>query len=193
MLRISKKADYAVYLLGTIAGQGAYPGGTAEDSVLSAHAAARRVGLSKSVVANLLKDCARHGLLESVRGLRGGYRLCLPPSEVSLGQILEAVEGPFAFVDCCPDTGAAADPAPDRPLLPQTEGLQQTDGLQQTEDLQAHAADCALFAPSPTKQPMRLVHERIAKLFDEIHLDELCAMAHVRTPALTGAGERAGN
>ena len=187
MLRISKKADYAVYLLGTIAGQGAYPGGTAEDSVLSAHAAARRVGLSKSVVANLLKDCARHGLLESVRGLRGGYRLCLPPSEVSLGQILEAVEGPFAFVDCCPDTGAAADPAPDRPLL------QQTEGLQQTEDLQAHAADCALFAPSPTKQPMRLVHERIAKLFDEIHLDELCAMAHVRTPALTGAGERAGN
>ena len=181
MLRISKKADYAVYLLGTIAGQGAYPGGTAEDSVLSAHAAARRVGLSKSVVANLLKDCARYGLLESVRGLRGGYRLRLPPSEVSLGQILEAVEGPFAFVDCCPDADAAADSGPDRPILQPTDGLQ------------AHASDCALFAPGPTKQPMRLVHERIAKLFDEIHLDELCAMAHVRTPALTGAGERAGN
>ena len=181
MLRISKKADYAVYLLGTIAGQGAYPGGTAEDSVVSAHAAARRVGLSKSVVANLLKDCARHGLLESVRGLRGGYRLCLPPSEVSLGQILEAVEGPSSFVDCCPDPGAAADASTDSPLL------------EPNDDLQSHAPDCTLFSPSATKQPMRLVHERMAKLFDEIHLDELCAMTHVRTPALTGAGQRAGS
>ena len=101
MLRISKKADYAVYLLGAIARQGAFPGGEAADSVVSAHEAARQVGLNKSVVANLLKDCARFGLLESVRGLRGGYRLARRPSDVSLGQILEAVEGPFSLVDCC--------------------------------------------------------------------------------------------
>ena len=74
MLRISKKADYAVFLLGAIARQGAYPGGRAEDAVVSAHEIARQAGLNKSVVANLLKEFSRHGLLESVRGLRGGYR-----------------------------------------------------------------------------------------------------------------------
>lgn len=181
MLRISKKADYAVNLLGTIAGQGAYPGGTSEDSVVSAHAAARRVGLSKSVVANLLKDCARHGLLESVRGLRGGYRLCLPPREISLGQILEAVEGPSSLVDSGPEPITAADAVPTRPLLEQDSHLRTLD------------PDCALLPSNATKPPMRLVHERMAKLFDEIRLDELCAMTHVRAPALTGAGQRAGS
>ena len=82
MLRISKKADYAVFLLGAIARQGAYPGGRAEDAVVSAHEIARQAGLNKSVVANLLKEFSRHGLLESVRGLRGGYRLASPPSEI---------------------------------------------------------------------------------------------------------------
>ncbi|MCA8950398.1 MAG: Rrf2 family transcriptional regulator [Planctomycetes bacterium] len=100
MLRISKKADYAVFLLGAIAREGAFPGGSAPDSVVSAHEIASSCGLNKSVVANLLKDFARSGLLESVRGLRGGYRLARAPGEVSLGAILEVVEGKFELVDC---------------------------------------------------------------------------------------------
>ena len=100
MLRISKKADYAVFLLGAIARQGAFPGGSAPDSVVSAHEIARQANLNKSVVANLLKEFARRNLLESVRGLRGGYRLGKPPDEISLGEILEVVEGPFTLVDC---------------------------------------------------------------------------------------------
>ncbi|MFM1871014.1 MAG: Iron-dependent Transcriptional regulator [Planctomycetota bacterium] len=64
MLRISKKADYAVFLLGAIAREGAYPGGAAEDGVVSAQEIAKRANLNKSVVANLLKDFARNGILE---------------------------------------------------------------------------------------------------------------------------------
>ncbi|MFN7672278.1 MAG: Rrf2 family transcriptional regulator, partial [Planctomycetota bacterium] len=75
MLRISKKADYAVFLLGAIARQGAYPGGQHPEAVVSAHEIARLAKLNKSVVANLLKEFAKHGLLDSVRGLKGGYRL----------------------------------------------------------------------------------------------------------------------
>ena len=181
MLRISKKADYAVYLLGAIARQGAFPGGEAADSVVSAHEAARQVGLNKSVVANLLKDCARFGLLDSVRGLRGGYRLARRPSDVSLGQILEAVEGPFSLVDCCASASGAEQPAANTELLPQAQSMRE------------HTTDCSLLSSCPSKQPMRVVHERIVRLFDEIRLDELCSMTPVSSHALTGAGERPGN
>ena len=83
MLRISKKADYAVFLLGAIARQGAFPGGSAGESVVSAHEIARQARLNKSVVANLLKEFAKSGLLESTRGLKGGYRLGRRDASVS--------------------------------------------------------------------------------------------------------------
>ena len=84
MLRISKKADYAVFLLGEIARQGAFPGGEADAAaVVSAHEIARLSRLNKSVVANLLKEFARDGLLQSTRGLRGGYRLTCAPRDIS--------------------------------------------------------------------------------------------------------------
>jgi Rrf2 family nitric oxide-sensitive transcriptional repressor len=149
VLRISKKADYAVFLLGCIARQGAFPGGSAADSVVSAHELARMAGLNKSVVANLLKGFARHGVLESARGLKGGYRLVQQPAKVSLGQILQVVDGPFVLVDCLrePVTGHV-DPE----------------------------HQCSLIAFCPTKNPMRVVHARIASLFDEITLAELCGL-----------------
>ncbi|MBL9079535.1 MAG: Rrf2 family transcriptional regulator [Planctomycetes bacterium] len=161
MLRISKKADYAVFLLGAIARQGAYPGGAAGDSVVSAHEIAKLAGLNKSVVANLLKEFARRNLLESVRGLRGGYRLVKPPSAISLGEILEVVEGPFTLVDCVEHTLDGKSSG----LLP----------LARSADHPAH--DCQLIGFCPSKNPMRIVHQRIADLFHRIRLDELCSLA----------------
>jgi len=163
MLRISKKADYAVFLLGAIARQGAYPGGPAADSVVSAHEIARQAGLNKSVVANLLKEFARRNLLESVRGLRGGYRLGKPPDEISLGEILEVVEGPFTLVDCI--EREQADVAAG--LLPLAKG-------KPAASTTAH--DCSLISFCPSKNPMRIVHQRIADLFHRIRLDELCSL-----------------
>lgn len=155
MLRISKKADYAVFLLGAIARQGAFPGGCAEDSVVSAHEIARLCGLNKSVVANLLKDFARDGVLDSVRGLRGGYRLGRAPVDISLRQILEVVEGKFTLVDCINELGGSGD----KPA---------------TGDKSGH--ECSLIGICPSKNPMRLVHDRIGNLFDSIRLDELCCL-----------------
>ncbi len=173
MLRISKKADYAVFLLGAIARQGAYPGGSAEDTVVSAHEIARQAGLNKSVVANLLKEFARHDVLDSVRGLRGGYRLAKRPADVSLGQILEVVEGKFVLVDCVSHAAAGESASESSSgLLPQAPSM-----------IEDSASDCSLISFCPSKQPMRVVHERIAALFDEIHLDELCAMTPVCSPS----------
>jgi Rrf2 family protein len=166
-LRISKKADYAVFLLGAIARQGAYPGGPAAESVVSAHEIARQAGLNKSVVANLLKEFARRNLLESVRGLRGGYRLGKPPGEISLGEILEVVEGPFTLVDCIEREHADVAAG----LLPQAKGPAKN---QASGTHTAH--DCSLISFCPSKNPMRLVHQRIADLFHRIRLDELCSL-----------------
>lgn len=167
MLRISKKADYAIFLLGAIARQGAYPGGSAADSVVSAQEISKLAGLNKSVVANLLKEFSRHGVLDSVRGLRGGYRLTSPPSSVSLGQILEVVEGKFALVDCVPQFAAGAS---------SEEGNDEGAGDDRATGNAASGHDCSLSSFCPSKQPMRIVHDRISKLFNEIYLDELCSM-----------------
>lgn len=189
MLRISKKADYAVFLLGAIARQGAYPGGPAGDAVVSAHEIAKLAGLNKSVVANLLKEFARRNLLESVRGLRGGYRLGKAPSAISLGEILEVVEGPFTLVDCIErephpvganPVGAGAGSS----LLPlaRSQNATQHDTSRGTNGAAAAEHECALIAFCPSKNPMRIVHRRIADLFHQIRLDELCALGE-RSPA----------
>lgn len=150
MLRISKKADYAVFLLGCIAREGAYPGGPHEERVVSAQEIARQAGLNKSVVANLMKGLAREGLLESQRGLKGGYRLTRHPAEISLARVLGAVDGPFHLVDCVRHLGER----------------------KKAED--PHT--CSLISFCSTKNPMRVVHQRIAGMFERICLDELCGL-----------------
>jgi Rrf2 family protein len=181
MLRISKKADYAVFLLGAIAREGAYPGGPAAAAVVSAHEIARRASLNKSVVANLLKEFVRHGVLDSVRGLKGGYRLARCPREISLQQILEVVEGPFSLVDCIahgvtqggakgePHGGSANGRGPTQAGL-----LALASSMNSAERDAAGSASCSLYSYCPSKRPMHLVHERMLRLFREIRLDELC-------------------
>ena len=177
MLRISKKADYAVFLLGAIARAGAYPGGPAGDTVVSAQEIARQARLNKSVVANLLKEFARAGLLESVRGLRGGYRLMKAPAAISLADILEVVEGRFVLVDCVAHGGSGQ--APNAANATGAAGaasklLGLAPSMASGDAPAEH--DCALISFCPSKAPMRIVHQRIVQLFAALHLDELCSL-----------------
>lgn len=197
MLRISKKADYAVFLLGAIARQGVYPGGQAADTVVSAHEIAKQAGLNKSVVANLLKEFSRHGVLDSVRGLRGGYRLASHPSQISLGQILEVVEGKFVLVDCVSHPAAflTGDAASAGEVSAATDAGSSADASLPDETTTG-AHNCALIGFCPSKQPMRVVHARISQLFADIHLDELCSMtpvASVTTAPTTISNSQAPN
>ena len=161
MLRISKKADYAVFLLGAIARRGAFPGGEAAESVVSAQEMANEAGLGKSVVANLLKEFAKDGVLDSVRGLRGGYRLTLHPQALTLGRILRVVDGPLAVTECAPPAFGVDDDT---------------------------SSPCSLIAFCPSKRPMQVVQERIAKIFEELHLDELCGLRTQSVQPHEGAG-----
>lgn len=100
MIRISKMADYGVLLLGHFAQH--------EEALTSSAELAETYHMPRAVVANLLKEFGRAGLLESRRGLHGGYRLARPAADINLLDIVNAIEGPVHLIECAADDGAPA-------------------------------------------------------------------------------------
>ena len=92
MVRLSKLTDYAVVLLAEMAG--------AKGALLSASALAEKTGLPEPTVAKILKLLAGAGLVKSVRGVSGGYRLERAAESVKLTEIIAAMEGPIALTAC---------------------------------------------------------------------------------------------
>ncbi|NBB92547.1 MAG: SUF system Fe-S cluster assembly regulator [Gammaproteobacteria bacterium] len=92
MLRISKLTDYATVLLAALAHR---PGECVPASRL-----AELTRLEPPTVAKVLKTLARSGLVTSVRGVNGGYRLAEAPEDISVAGILSAMEGPIALTEC---------------------------------------------------------------------------------------------
>lgn len=91
MLKLSKKADYAVVALSHLQQTG---------QPSSAKEIAETYGLSAQMLANVLKLLASAGILESKRGAAGGYRLKLKPSEISIGRVIEVIDGALSLSDC---------------------------------------------------------------------------------------------
>ncbi|AXA84563.1 SUF system Fe-S cluster assembly regulator [Lysobacter oculi] len=92
MLRVTKLTDYATLVMTVLA--------AAPEAVLSAAELAERAGIELPTAAKVLKPLAQAGLVEGFRGANGGYRLARDPHEVSLADIVEAMEGPLAMTEC---------------------------------------------------------------------------------------------
>lgn len=92
MLRVTKLADYGIVILTHLASQG----GTTSN----ARDVAREVRLPLPVVSKILKLLARNGLLESRRGIKGGFGLARKPDGITVAQIIRALEGPIAVTEC---------------------------------------------------------------------------------------------
>lgn len=60
----------------------------------------KRQEISVSYLEQLVPKLKKAGIVESVRGVNGGYRLAKSPEEISVGQILRALEGDISPVDC---------------------------------------------------------------------------------------------
>lgn len=101
MLRISKLTDYGIVLLAHFA-QEAQAG---RESTHNAREMAEATELPLPAVSKMLKSLAAAELLESLRGARGGYRLARDPRQVTVAEILEALEGPIALMDCAAGPG----------------------------------------------------------------------------------------
>lgn len=61
---------------------------------------AKRQDISEGYLEQLMRKLKNAGLIESVRGVQGGYRLKKEPEEISIGEILRALEGDLRPVDC---------------------------------------------------------------------------------------------
>ncbi|MBK6725828.1 MAG: SUF system Fe-S cluster assembly regulator [Xanthomonadales bacterium] len=92
MLRVSKLTDYATVLMAALADD--------PDTVASASELAERAGIELPTVSKLLKQLATAGLVESRRGVNGGYRLAHAADAISVLDIVTAIEGPIGMTEC---------------------------------------------------------------------------------------------
>jgi FeS assembly SUF system regulator len=105
MLRLSKLTDYAVVVLIRLSeGDRPWRGGC-DDAVQTSPGIAAVTGVPEPTVAKVLKALAGASLVASQRGARGGYRLARPLGEISVADVITAVDGPIALTACV-DGGA---------------------------------------------------------------------------------------
>src|SRR6187455_3319324 len=90
-MRVSAKVDYALRALAELAA--APPGGP-----VKAESLATAQGIPLKFLENILLELRRAEIVASQRGADGGYRLAKPAEEVSLAEVIRAVEGPIATV-----------------------------------------------------------------------------------------------
>ena len=93
MIRIRKLTDYGIVLLTYFVGDG-------ESSVRTARELAAKAHLPLPTVSKILKALARSSLVISHRGIAGGYSLARAPEEISVAEIIAALEGPLALTEC---------------------------------------------------------------------------------------------
>ncbi len=92
MIRLNRLTDYAIVVLSQMAQD--------RETVRTATQVSRGTGVPLPTVAKLLKTLARSGILASHRGANGGYTLGYAPEDISVAQIVGALEGPIALTAC---------------------------------------------------------------------------------------------
>ena len=92
-MRLTHLADYAVVMMTAAARR-------EPSSRLSATELAEETGVPLPTAQKLMQKLAAHGLLVGQRGAGGGYALARPVTEISLADIVEAVEGPIVLTMC---------------------------------------------------------------------------------------------
>ena len=102
MLRISRKGDYALLLLTTLAN-------VKEGNVMSRKDIARVHRMPHKFVSQIAPLLVDAGILGSKEGVGGGYFLVRNPQAISVGEVLELIEGPVAPVACMRD-GCVCEP-----------------------------------------------------------------------------------
>jgi Rrf2 family protein len=95
MLRLSKKADYALIAMRHLAAS--EPGVSA-----SAREIAEYYAIPAELLAKVLQRLVRARLLVSVQGTRGGYKLGRPAVQMSVADVIQAIDGPVAVTACSP-------------------------------------------------------------------------------------------
>lgn len=94
MLALTKRTEYGLIAMCHLARR--------DGQVVSAREIAEPTRTRVALLMSVLKSLNQKGLLRSTRGASGGYSLARPASEISLADLIDAVEGPVRFVKCVP-------------------------------------------------------------------------------------------
>src|SRR4026208_2551617 len=98
MLRLSKKADYALIAMKHLALRG-------DHGSSSAREIAGQYDIPIELLAKVLHRLVRRGLLASHQGTRGGYQLARTPTQISVADVIQAIDGPVTVTACTTDEG----------------------------------------------------------------------------------------
>src|SRR3954470_8438881 len=94
-MRVSAKADYAVRAAAELAGAG-------DEGPVKGEKLAEAQDIPLQFLEHILLELKHHGIVRARRGAKGGYWLARPAEEVTIADVVRAVEGPIADVQSTP-------------------------------------------------------------------------------------------
>jgi Rrf2 family cysteine metabolism transcriptional repressor len=97
MLRFTKRADYGLMAIHYIAINDGF-------GAVSAKRIAEEFAIPPELMAKILQRLAKQRLVVSTNGPKGGYVLARRPTEITVGQVIRALEGPINIVSCLEDS-----------------------------------------------------------------------------------------
>ena len=174
MLRLSKKADYALMAMKHLALRG-------DRGSSSAREIAEQYDIPIELLAKVLQRLVRRGLLASQQGTRGGYQLARGPIQISVADVIQAIDGPVTVTACSSEEGTG--PA---------SSLQSVTFATRSGGCESGFSPLLVSARSPSSRPMSPRCPR-----DRRHTRRCCTRTHdslagSRDPISEGTEERAG-
>lgn len=156
MLSLTRKTDYALVALTAIASEG-------REGPISARKLSESKGIPLPVLMNVLHHLLHSGLVQSIRGAHGGYLLAREPAEISLADIIRALEGDIRMTLCCGLAGAgpAAVANPEPGVIAAETGSEELSGC----DMERH---CWL------RRPLQRINDRLTRFLEQISLEQIC-------------------
>ncbi len=97
---LSMKAKYALKALIIMADYGHQKGGGAQQAMLASGRIAELGNIPQKFLDNILQELRQHGIVDSKRGIFGGYFLAKTPADIGLGDIIRIIDGPLAPIRC---------------------------------------------------------------------------------------------
>lgn len=101
-MRLSTRAEYGVRAMVGLAT-------IWKDEPVPLSHIAQREGIPQAYLEQLMGVLRKKGFVKSVRGVKGGYALVVPPDEIRVGDVVWALEGPFIPIDCVELTDEAVE------------------------------------------------------------------------------------
>lgn len=102
-MEISRQTDYAIRTIEFLA---RIPPG----DLIQTREIARRQEIPEKYLPSIVRTLARAGLLKTLRGSNGGIRLARPPEEITLKDVVEAIDGPVIMNRCLIKPGDCTSP-----------------------------------------------------------------------------------